>query len=232
MRRVIASIFLGLLFMSTAFAKTTKDQLQLRIDSAKTVLDQIMGAKDKAIPGDILRKAACVAVIPDTKSGAFIVGAEHGEGLVTCRTANGWSAPVFISLTGGSFGFQIGGEVTDLILVAVNNNGMQHLLKDKFKIGADASVAAGPVGRSGEAATNINANAELLSYSRSKGLLAGIDLSGVTVSQNKDDTELYYGAPEDFNTVLQGSVPVPAGAAAFVQDVEQNFVKDTPAAKN
>jgi SH3 domain-containing YSC84-like protein 1 len=227
MRRIIAGICLSFVLTSVAVAKTTVDQLQIRIEQAKVVLDQIMGAKDKTIPGDILRRATCVAIIPDTKSGAILVGAEHGEGVVTCRTANGWSAPVFISLTGGSIGFQFGGEVTDLLLVAINNDGMQNLLKDKFKIGADASVAVGPVGRSGEAATNVNADAELLSYSRSKGLLAGIDLSGVTVSQNKSDTQLYYGAPEDFTKVLQGGVPVPAGAAAFVQDVAQYFALDT-----
>ncbi len=227
MKKAIAGICLSLLFASSALAKTTIDQLQIRIDQAKVVLDQIMGAKDKTVPSDILRKATCIAVIPDTKSGAFFVGAQHGEGVVTCRTASGWSAPVFISLTGGSIGFQFGGEVTDLILVAVNNNGMQNLLKDKFKIGADASVAVGPVGRAGEASTNVNADAELLSYSRAKGLLAGIDLSGVTVSQNKSDTQLFYGAPEDFNTVLQGGVPVPAGAAAFVQDVAQIFAAST-----
>jgi SH3 domain-containing YSC84-like protein 1 len=229
MQRVIAGLCLSLVFTSTALAKSSKDQLQLRIDSAKIVLDQIMGAKDKTIPGDILRKAVCLAVIPDTKSGALFVGAEHGEGVVTCRKANGWSAPVFISLTGGSIGFQFGGEVTDLVLVAVNSDGMQHLLKDKFKIGADASVAVGPVGRSGEAATDIKANAELLSYSRSKGLLAGIDLSGVTVSQNKTDTETYYGADEDFTNVLQGNVPVPAGAVTFLQDVQQNFAAEAAA---
>jgi lipid-binding SYLF domain-containing protein len=225
MKRTIASVCLSFLLTSTAFAGSTKDDLQGRIDSARTVLDQIMSAKDSTVPTDILRSATCVAVVPGMKKGALFVGAQYGQGVVTCRTGHGWSAPVFIRMEGGSFGFQIGGQETDLILIAVNDKGMQDLLKSKFKIGADASAAAGPVGRQGDAATDWKMNAELLSYSRAKGLFAGIDLDGTSVSQNKEDTELYYGAPEDFNQVLGGSVPVPAGAVAFVRDVAQYFVK-------
>ena len=128
-------------------------------------------------------------------------------------------------MEGGSFGLQFGGQATDLVLIAVNDRGMQDLLKDKFKIGGDASAAAGPVGRAGTASTDWKMSAELLSYSRAKGLFAGIDLDGTSVSQNKEDTELYYGAPEDFNKVLEGNVPVPPGAVAFVRDVAQYFVK-------
>ena len=226
MKKAIAGICLSLLFASSALAKTTIDQLQIRIDQAKVVLDQIMSARTKRSRATFSARPHASRLSPAQIKGAFFVGAQHGEGVVTCRTASGWSAPVFISLTGGSIGFQIGGEVTDLILVAVNNNGMQNLLKDKFKIGADASVAVGPVGRAGEASTNVNATPSC-SATRAKGLLAGIDLSGVTVSQNKSDTQLFYGAPEDFNTVLQGGVPVPAGAAAFVQDVAQIFAAST-----
>jgi lipid-binding SYLF domain-containing protein len=225
MKKAIASILLSLLLPSTAMAASTREDLQARIDAAKVVLDQIMGAKDATVPTDILRSATCVAVVPSMKKGAFLVGAQYGQGVVTCRTGHGWSAPVFIRMEGGSFGFQIGGQETDLILIAVNDKGMQDLLKSKFKIGADASAAAGPVGRQGDAATDWKMNAELLSYSRAKGLFAGIDLDGTSVSQNKEDTELYYGAPEDFNQVLGGSVPVPAGAVAFVRDIAQYFVK-------
>jgi SH3 domain-containing YSC84-like protein 1 len=159
------------------------------------------------------------------KKGAFFVGAQYGQGVVTCRTGHGWSAPVFIRMEGGSFGLQFGGQETDLILIAVNDRGMQDLLKNKFKIGGDASAAAGPVGRAGTASTDWKMSAELLSYSRAKGLFAGIDLDGTSVSQNQDDTQLYYGAPEDFTQVLGGSVPVPPGAVAFVRDVAQYFVK-------
>jgi lipid-binding SYLF domain-containing protein len=163
-------------------------------------------------------------VVPGLVKGAFIVGAQYGQGVVTCRTGHGWSAPVFIRMAGGSFGFQIGGQSTDLVLIAVNERGFQDLLKSKFKIGGDASAAAGPVGRSGEAATDWKMNAELLSYSRAKGLFAGIDLDGTSVSQNSEDTELYYGQAHTFESVLKGNVDVPAAAAPFVRDVAHYFV--------
>ena len=225
MRKAIASICLSFLLSATAFAASTKEDLQDRVDAAKTVLDQIMGAQDKTIPSNILKSATCVAVVPSLVKGAFLVGAQYGQGVVTCRTGHGWSAPVFIRMAGGSFGFQIGGQATDLVLVAVNDRGMQDLLKNKFKIGGDASAAAGPVGRSGQAATDWKMNAELLSYSRNKGIFAGIDLDGTSVSQNKDDTETYYGAPHTFETILKGDVAVPPGAVPFVRDVAAHFVE-------
>ena len=225
MKKAIASVCFSFLLVSTAFAASKKEDLQDRIDSAKVVLDQIMHAQDRTIPSDILSSATCVAVVPGMVKGAFIFGAQYGQGVVTCRTGHGWSAPVFIRMAGGSFGFQIGGQATDLILIAVNDRGMQDLLKSKFKIGADASAAAGPVGRAGQASTDWKMNAELLSYSRAKGLFAGISLDGTSVTQNKDDTEVYYGAPEDFGKVLRGQVAVPAGAVPFVRDVAHNFVK-------
>ncbi len=224
MKKTIASMVLGLLLSPMAFAASTREDLQDRIDSAKLVIDQIMRADDKTIPSNILRQATCVAVVPGMVKGAFIVGAQYGQGVVTCRTGHGWSAPVFIRMAGGSFGFQIGGQATDLVLVAVNDRGFQDLLRNKFKIGGDASAAAGPVGRAGTASTDWKMNAELLSYSRAKGLFAGIDLDGTSVSQNRDDTELYYGAPHRFEEILHGDVPVPAGAVAFVRDIAQNFV--------
>jgi lipid-binding SYLF domain-containing protein len=144
--------------------------------------------------------------------------------VVTCRTGHGWSAPVFIRMAGGSFGFQIGGQSTDLVLVAVNERGLQDLLKNKFKIGGDASAAAGPVGRAGQASTDWKMNAELLSYSRNKGLFAGIDLDGTSVSQNSEDTELYFGQPLKFESILKGNEDVPEGAKDFVLDVAHHFV--------
>jgi SH3 domain-containing YSC84-like protein 1 len=225
MKKAFVSIGLFLLLTPAAFAGSTREDLQDRIDSAKVVLDQIMGANDRTIPSNILKSATCVAVVPGMVKGAFIVGAQYGQGVVTCRTGHGWSAPVFIRMAGGSFGFQIGGQATDLVLIAVNDRGMQDLLKDKFKIGGDASAAAGPVGRAGQASTDWKMSAELLSYSRAKGLFAGIDLDGTSVSQNREDTELYYGAPQPFQVILQGDVPVPPGAVPFVRDVAQYFVK-------
>jgi SH3 domain-containing YSC84-like protein 1 len=225
MKRIISTLCVSLMLTGTVCAASTREDLQNRIDAAKLVLDQIMNAKDASIPLNILQQATCVGVVPGMIKGAFIVGGQYGQGIVTCRTGKGWSGPVFIRMAGGSFGFQIGGQATDLILVAVNDRGFQDLLKNKFKIGGDASAAAGPVGRSGSASTDWKMNAELLSYSRNKGLFAGIDLDGTSVSQNSEDTELYYGQPEKFETVLKGAVDVPAGAVDFVRDVAQNFIR-------
>jgi lipid-binding SYLF domain-containing protein len=225
MKKAIASLCLCFAFTLSASAASSREDLQARVDAAKLVLDQIMNAKDATIPQNILQQATCVGVVPGLIKGAFVVGAQYGQGVVTCRTGHGWSAPVFIRMAGGSFGFQIGGQSTDLILVAVNDRGFQDLLKNKFKIGGDASAAAGPVGRSGTAATDWKLNAELLSYSRNKGLFAGIDLDGTSVSQNSDDTEIYYGQPHHFEAILKGEVPVPPGAVPFVRDVAQNFVR-------
>jgi SH3 domain-containing YSC84-like protein 1 len=225
MKRIISFLCVSLILTGTVCAASTREDLQARVDAAKVVLDQILGAKDASIPLNILQQATCVGVVPGMVKGAFLVGAQYGQGVVTCRTGHGWSAPVFIRMAGGSFGFQIGGQSTDLVLVAVNDRGFQDLLKNKFKIGGDASAAAGPGGRSGSAATDWKMNAELLSYSRNKGLFAGIDLDGTSVSQNSEDTELYYGQPEKFETVLKGNVDVPPGAVEFVRDVAQNFIR-------
>jgi len=229
MKKTLASIcpLLLICFMLTpsALAASTREDLQARVDEAKLVLDHIMAAQDSTIPMNILEQATCVGVVPGMLKGAFLVGAQYGQGVVTCRTGHGWSAPVFIRMAGGSFGFQIGGQATDLVLVAVNDRGMQDLLRDKFKIGGDASAAAGPVGRAGTASTDWKMNAELLSYSRAKGLFAGIDLDGTGVSQNRDDTELYYGQPLRFDTILRGDVLVPPGAIAFVRTVASYFIR-------
>jgi lipid-binding SYLF domain-containing protein len=225
MKKAIASICLSFVFTGSAVASSSREDLQARIDAAKLVLDQVMAAGDSSIPMNILQQATCVGVVPGLIKGAFVFGAQYGQGVVTCRTGHGWSAPVFIRMAGGSWGLQIGGQSTDLVLIAVNDRGFQDLLKNKFKIGGDASAAAGPVGRTGTASTDWKMNAELLSYSRTKGLFAGIDLDGTSVSQNSDDTEIYFGAPHRFETILKGEVPVPAGAVPFVRDVAQNFVK-------
>ena len=224
MKKMIASLGLGLLFCSTALA-ASKDDLQDRVEAAKTVLNQIMGAQDKSIPMNILEQAYCVGVVPGLIKGAFVFGAQYGQGVVTCRTGHGWSGPVFIRMAGGSWGLQIGGQSTDLVLIAVNDHGFQDLLKNKFKIGGDAAASAGPVGRNTQAATDWKMNAELLTYSRSKGLFAGIDLDGTVVSQNTDDTEIYYGHPHSFQAILKGDVEPPAGSVEFVKDVAHYFVE-------
>jgi lipid-binding SYLF domain-containing protein len=206
-----------------ALAASNKADLDQRLENARTVIDEIMQTPDKGIPDSIVKQATCIAVIPSVKKGAFIVGAEYGQGVVTCRTGRGWSGPVFIRLAGGSFGFQIGGQGTDLVLVAVNDKGLQDLLKSKFKIGGDASASAGPVGRNAQAATDISLHAELLTYSRSRGLFAGIDLNGVTVSQNTDDTTLFYGGPHTFDEVLKGNVLPPEDSRPFLRTIAKYF---------
>jgi len=223
MKKSIASLCLSFMMACPVFAASSRTDLQDRVDAARIVIDQIMGAKDATIPRNILEQATCIAVVPSMVKGAFVFGAQYGQGVVTCRTGHGWSAPVFIRMAGGSWGLQIGGQATDLVLVAVNDRGMQDLLKNKFKIGGDASAAAGPVGRAGQASTDWKMNAELLAYSRNKGLFAGISLDGTSVSQNRGDTETYFGAPQQFDNVLKGNVAVPSGAVPFVRTVAQHF---------
>jgi lipid-binding SYLF domain-containing protein len=225
MKKVLCALALMASASLSAHAADDVSKLDSRLTAARNTINEIMSVPDKSIPDGITRQAVCIAVIPGVVKGAFILGAEYGQGVVTCRTHGGWSAPVFIRMAGGSFGFQIGGQSTDLILVAVNDRGFQDLLKNKFKIGGDASAAAGPVGRAGQASTDWKMNAELLSYSRNKGLFAGIDLDGTSVSQNQDDTELYYGGVQDFQNVLLGNVAVPPGAVAFVRGVAHYFVE-------
>jgi SH3 domain-containing YSC84-like protein 1 len=206
-----------------ARAADRHEKLDGRLDAARDVLESIMSVPDKAIPDGIARHAKCIAVVPGVLKGAFIVGAEYGQGVVTCRTGHGWSGPVFIRLAGGSFGFQIGGQGTDLVLVATNDKGFQDLLHDKFKIGADASAAAGPVGRDAQASTDISMRAEMLTWSRSHGLFAGIDLNGATVSQNVADTDELYGGHDRFGPVLRGEVPPPPDAERFLHAVRRYF---------
>ena len=220
----IACAFALTVTSMAAFADSDKAKLDGRLGSARDVLNEVMATPDKGIPQSILAGASCVVVIPSFKKGAFIAGAQYGQGVATCRTPNGWSAPVFVQLAGGSFGFQIGGQSTDLVLVAMNQNGLQDMLKDKFKIGGDAAASAGPVGRNAQAGTDWKLNAEFLTYSRSKGLFAGIDLDGTVLSQNSDDTRTFYGADVPFQTILGGQKPVPTDAKPFVRTVAKYFV--------
>ena len=210
----------------SAHAQSDKAKVAERLTAASQVIEQIMATPDKAIPGSILAGASCVVVIPSYKKGAFVVGAQYGQGVATCRTPGGrWSAPVCVQLAGGSFGFQIGGQATDLVLVAMNDQGLQAMLKNKFKIGGDAAASAGPVGRNAQAGTDWKLNAEFLTWSRSKGLFAGIDLDGTVLSQNQDDTKTMYGDAVQFETILKGSQPTPEEARSFVHTVAKYFVQ-------
>ena len=224
MKLVVPAVLAVISFSTLSLHAQKMSDLTGRLSSASTVIREIEHTPDGGIPDFIVSKANCIAVIPSVKKAAFIVGASYGQGVVTCRTPKGWSAPVFIRLAGGSFGFQIGGQATDLILVSVNDKGFEDLLHSKFKIGADASAAAGPVGRNAAASTDILLSAELLTYSRAKGIFAGVDLNGAVVSQNEDDTQLFYGGQaKPYAEILHGAVPVPSAARRFVSTVAQYF---------
>jgi lipid-binding SYLF domain-containing protein len=198
-------------------------ELRDRVDMAAKNLDELVNAPDDAIPEKILASAKCVAVIPDMVKGGFVVGGQHGRGLATCRTANGWSAPAPITASGGSWGAQIGVQSADVVLLFMNDNAVQSLLNDKLKLGAEASVAAGPVGRHAEAATDVKLNSQILSYSRTKGLFAGLDLSGAAVRQDMDTTAAMYGKQIPFRTLLSGKVPPPPVGMAFLRAVSKDF---------
>jgi lipid-binding SYLF domain-containing protein len=209
--------------MSLTAHAADRQKLDERVSRANDVLHELMNTPDHGIPDDVASHASCVIVVPGFKKGAFIVGAELGHGVVTCRTGHGWSAPAFIQITGASFGPQIGGESTDLVLIAMTHNAAERLLQDKVKLGGDIAVAAGPVGRESQASTTELANAGFFSYSRNKGIFAGINLSGDVVNQNHDDTDVYYGAHTSFERVLHGDVPAPPSSMAFEHTVSQLF---------
>jgi len=187
-----------------------------RVQAAADVLNEIQSAPDSGIPEDILGHAECVAVVPSMLKGGFIVGAKYGRGVASCRTPKGWSTPAFFMVTGGSFGFQIGGQAVDLVMLIMNNDGMQHLLSSQFALGADASVAAGPVGRHAEGNTDWKMRAQVLTYSRARGVFAGVSLNGAVMKQDKDTTRDFYGHMVTTRAALTGEVEVPAPAIPFL----------------
>ena len=207
-----------LLLSSVSWAADDKDESDIakRIDKAADVLDSIMQTPDKAIPDKIMSDAKCLAIIPSMVKIAVGIGGDHGRGVATCRTPDGWSAPAPITITGGSWGLQLGGEATDVIMVIMNEKGMNHLLESKFKLGADASAAAGPVGRNGGADTDWKMRSEVLTYSRSRGIFAGVDLSGAAITQDRDSTRILYGKMAPFREILSGKVPPPTGSHALL----------------
>src|SRR5437762_7283663 len=195
-------------------AKPTKAEDRLK--AAADVLNEIQSAPDQGIPEEVLGSAECVSVVPSMLKGGFIVGARYGRGVASCRTSKGWSAPAFFTIKGGSFGLQIGGQAVDLVMLIMNKNGMNNLLSSKFKIGADASVAAGPVGRHASADTDWKMRAEILTYSRARGVFAGLELAGASVRQDKDSTREFYGRMVPFKTSLQGTIDPPDTAYPFL----------------
>ncbi len=188
-----------------------------RVQAAADVLNEIQSAPDQGIPAEVLGSAECVAVVPSMLKGGFVVGARYGRGLASCRTPKGWSAPAFFSVKGGSFGLQIGGQAVDLVMLIMNDGGMQKLLSSQFKLGADASVAAGPVGRHAAADTDWKMRAQVLSYSRARGVFAGLELNGAVIRQDKDSTREFYGHMVTPKASLQGEIEPPPDAYPFLQ---------------
>lgn len=227
MRNRFASVVLtaSVLACSAVAQAQPSQKIVERIQNAHNILHELMGTPDKGLPLEIASSAQCVIVVPAFKKGAFVIGGEYGQGVASCRTPKGWSAPVMVQMSGASFGFQIGGQSTDLVLIGRNQQSLQHLLGEKVKLGGNVSVAAGPVGRASQASISGLANAEFLSYSRNKGLFAGIDLSGDEVNQNTKDTAELYGKDVPFKTILSGGVPTPPAAQHFVQTVNELFRK-------
>lgn len=211
-----AVLTLFVLLSSVCFAQGDRQKELDRVDEAGTILNEIMGAPDSGIPNEIIESAKCIAVVPSMLKGAFVLGAERGKGVASCRTDKGWSAPAFFIVEGGSVGFQIGGQAADVVMLIMNDGGMRNLLQSKFKLGVNGSVAAGPVGRHAEGSTDWKMRAEVLTYSRTRGVFAGISLNGASIRQDQDSTRDFYGHMIPYRSLLTGVTPVPADANPFL----------------
>jgi lipid-binding SYLF domain-containing protein len=217
---LVSVLVVALCSLSLAADESTKETKAAdRAQAAADVLNEIEGAPDKGIPQEVLGSAECVAVVPSMLKGGFVFGAKYGRGLASCRTPKGWSAPAFFIIKGGSFGLQIGGQAVDLVMLIMNNDGMQHLLSSKFELGADASVAAGPVGRHAEGNTDWKMRAQVLTYSRARGVFAGLTLNGAQVKQDKDSTREFYGRMVPTRTSLTGLVEPPKDSQPFLESL-------------
>jgi SH3 domain-containing YSC84-like protein 1 len=221
LKRLLIVTTLGLLATLTVVASSDREDDVNRTHKAAQVFQEIMNTPDHGIPHDLLKKAKCVAIIPGDVKFAFIFGGNYGRGLVTCRTGHGWSAPMFLAVDGGSVGYQIGGSSTDLVMLFMNDHALHSLLSDKFALGGDASVAAGPVGRTATADTDAKMNAEILSYSRAKGIFAGVALDGAVVQADKSGDKAMYGDTVDRHEILSGNVPVPDSARRLLHEISE-----------
>jgi lipid-binding SYLF domain-containing protein len=221
MKKTISLLSIGLLCLAGTYASagTAREDTVKRLQSSVDVLQSIMATPDKGIPEEVLSNAKCILVVPDLIKGGFIFGGKHGRGVASCRTADGWSAPAFVSIGGGSWGLQIGVEGVDLVMLVMNDQGFQHLLSSKFQLSGEGSVAAGPVGRHASAGTDWKMNTELLTYSRSKGVFAGLTLEGAVVEQDSDSTRAIYGKSMMFRNILSGKASTPKSAEAFMKAV-------------
>jgi len=227
LKRLLIVTTLGLLVTLTAVASDREDDVK-RTQKAAQVFREIMNTPDKGIPQDLLRTAKCIAIIPGDLKFAFVFGGNYGRGLATCRTGHGWSAPMFLAIDGGSVGYQIGGSSTDIVMLFMNDHALKSLLGDKFKLGADASVAAGPVGRTAAAGTDVRLTAEILSYSRAKGVFAGVALDGTVVQADKSGDNSMYGHDVDRHEILNGKIAAPASAQPLLQEIGR-YVREAKA---
>ena len=209
-----------MLLCPAAFAQDREKQLQ-RVEDAGDILQEIMEAPDKGIPHEIIASAKCVAIVPSLVKAGFVVGGEYGHGVASCRTKDGWSTPAFFGIKGGTFGLQIGGQAVDLVMLIMNNRGMRSLISSKFELGADASVAAGPIGRHAEGATDWKMIAQVLTYSHSRGVFAGLTLKGALISQDAGDTRLFYGHDVPYRTLLTASMAPPADARPLLAALDK-----------
>src|ERR1700724_4757792 len=224
----IVSLLISLLMMSLiglvgplAWAGSAREDTVERMQKSVDVLQSIMATPDKGIPEEVLTGAKCMLVVPNLIKGGFIIGGKHGRGVASCRTSEGWSAPAFVSVGGGSWGLQIGIEGVDLVMLVMNEQGFPHLLSSKFELTGEGSVAAGPVGRHASAGTDWKMNTEMLTYSRSKGAFAGLTLEGAVVEQDNDSTHAIYGKHMMFRSILSGKASTPASADAFIKAVSE-----------
>jgi lipid-binding SYLF domain-containing protein len=218
--KMMVLVCLAGVLIAASFAAETSKAVQ-RVQSAASVLNEIEGAPDQGIPQEILGSADCVAVVPSMLKGGFMVAARYGRGVASCRTAKGWSAPAFFAIEGGSFGFQVGGQAVDLVMLVMNNQGMDNLLSSKFQLGVDASVAAGPVGRHAAADTDWKMRAQVLTYSRARGVFAGVSLAGARIRQDKDSTRDFYGRMVPFKTALTGEIEAPNTVYPFLDSLSK-----------
>jgi lipid-binding SYLF domain-containing protein len=219
LKRFLIGTTMALLVTLTAAASSDREDDVKRTEKATQVFREIMNTPDHGIPHDLLKTAKCIAIIPGDVKFAFIFGGNYGRGMATCHTSHGWSAPMFVAIEGGSVGYQIGGSSTDIVLLFMNDHALQSLLSDKFKLGADASVAAGPVGRTASAGTDAKLSAEILSYSRAKGVFAGVSLDGAVVQADKSGDQAMYGDNVDRHEILNGKVAVPASARPLLREI-------------
>jgi SH3 domain-containing YSC84-like protein 1 len=221
MKKIMSLLLVSLIGLvgTFAWAGSNREDTVGRMQKSVDVLQSIMSTPDKGIPEEVLNGAKCIVIVPDLIKGGFVFGAKHGRGVASCRTPEGWSAPAFISIGGGSWGLQIGIEDIDLVMLVMNDRGLQHLLSSKFELTGEGSVAAGPVGRHTSAGTDILMNTEVLTYSRSKGIFAGLTLEGAVVEQDNDSTRAIYGKHMMFRNILSGKASTPASGDAFIKAV-------------